>query len=236
MNAATMTETVPSLNSDEIQLKDATPGNKVIPVLPDQPAYPRYNQRIEYNGSRLILQTPPMLMDGLECRPSCVGGYSLLIPISLWTRQQFDIIEEYIRKTVKVPSDLLQMWPDKRLDYYKSLYRGNNMYINLGRFYKVTKAKTLSIVESVPSQPLPDFGKGLYSFQIEIPQVYIGPHKDGHLFSINMRIVRMHFQECDSINSIVENCFGDCKDVSNPVDAKFVTVKRRRVKRNEKSD
>ena len=78
------------------------------------------------------------------------------------------------------------------------------MFITVGRYCKFTQSVGDSNLCEVPSKLRPVFGRVNYSFSIEIPSVYIGPHKDGYLISLNLRITRIHFEP--NIDDLIKIC------------------------------
>ena len=92
---------------------------------------------------------------------------------------------------VTIPQQLMLQWPHKLLNYYKPIYEGKNLAITLSkwcRFTQTVNGKTTSV------PPLSHLGPGRYSFVIDVPHVYIGPHKSGHLYSLNFRVSHVHFE------------------------------------------
>ena len=190
-------QTLASLNPTRLHLFPASKSEKVRPAAPNEPEYPRYYQNIEYDGTKLILQSPLVEMSTLDVRPNMIGN-AALIPVTGWLRQQLTLIEQFVHQHVQIPKDLLQAWPHKRLDYYTSLFEGTSMFITLSKFCQFTRGispDNCQVVDSIYS-----FGKGMYSFRIEIPNVYIGPHKGGELFALNLRVIGIYCQvETDSV-------------------------------------
>ena len=68
------------------------------------------------------------------------------------------------------------------------------MSINIGKFCIFTQGLDDFSSAQLQTPPLPQFGCGSYSFTIEIPNIYVGPHKAGALYSFVSRIVRVHYQ------------------------------------------
>ena len=155
-------------------------------------SYPRYYQGILYDGVKLVLQSPVVHAKTITYSKNNFGGESVLIRVEPWLRCQLDIIENFVSQHVLIPKELLNSWPAKLESYYKPLFNGSYMYIQVGKFCTFTRSVPNSNYCVIPSVPRPEFGEGKYSFTIEVPQVYLGPHKDGSLFSINMRITRIH--------------------------------------------
>ena len=115
---------------------------------------------------------------------------SVLVPISSWVREQLNIIETFVRDHVVIPNELISQWPYRGDSFYKPMHDGRNMFMQLG-----LKCSYSSVTDGnmtyFPAPERPNFGVGRYSFMIEVPHVYIGPHKDGFLYSVNFRVVRI---------------------------------------------
>ena len=163
--------------------------------------YPRYHQAISYGGMKLNIQVPATKLPSLIYGESRLGA-SVLVPISNWMQQQLEIINMFIRDNVLIPADLLKQWPYKAECFYKPIFDGMNMYIVLGKFCRYTQSIGKDLIVDIPCNPRPTFGPGRYSFTVELPHVYIGPHKGGFLYSVNFRIIRIHY-EPDESKSIV---------------------------------
>ena len=191
--------------------------------------YPKFHQPLLYDGTKLCLQTPAVHLDKLYYNKHQIG-YSLYVPVTPWLRQQLSLIDAYVDKNVTINSELLQAWPEKRLSYYKPFYHGEKLYMLLGNYCKFTEATSESDYKIIQSPPLPDLGSGLYSFHIEIPQVYIGPHKDGNLISVNLRIVRVHYQPDNHFQELLKSCTELSEKVIGPI-----KIKRRRCKKENDS-
>lgn len=151
--------------------------------------YPKFQQDIENFGDRLIIKTPPVKFHELRYVMNEIG-YSVIVPICDTVRADLDVVEYFVKENTCIPSELLNLWPVKRLSFYKPLFRGSAMCIKLGKyctFYNCNLRQNCSVND------LPQFGAGQYSFSIEIPNVYYGPHRDDYLCSLNMRIVRIDY-------------------------------------------
>ena len=161
--------------------------------ISDQQAFIRYYQDITYDGTRMLIQTPAVKLSGLKYIQSKYN-HGVVIPVGNWLRQQFNILDDFALGHVELPNDLVQAWPFKLATLYKHFYEGNYIAINIGKFCAFTQGLDDFSSAQLKSPPLPQFGCGSYSFTIEIPNIYVGPHKAGALFSFVTRIVRVHYQ------------------------------------------
>ena len=168
---------------------------------------------MRYNGVRLYLQTPAVYLPKVDTQVNRCGQ-NLSIPIDNWLRQQLDILEDFVRQKALIPTELLQLWPEKKTSYYKPLYRGTRCYILQSKYCKVTSGVT---VEQSVETELSSLGAGFYSFHIEVPAVYVGPHQsDGNLISLNLRIAQIHHQpeltSLDHIEKVIDSCVKQCQE------------------------
>ena len=227
-------QTKQSLNPNRLELGAV----KQVPsatALPNHPPCPRYHQDVRYGGVKLFIQTSQIKRNYLRFDKSFLG-VAVLIPIDSWLRQQLDIIDNFVRNHVDIPKDLLSVWPYQRQCFYKPFHDSQNMYIDLGLYCKFTQG-TGTDYKILPENPLPEFGKGTYTFSIEVPKVYIGPHKDGSLVSMNIRVVHIHYEpETFDVNDLFTSCVGNVNHAYVPDDTlendcpteKPVKPKRRR--------
>ena len=65
----------------------------------------RYYQSILYGGQTLRLQTPAVHMASLTY-DRYYSGVAVLISMSKWLRQQFDILDDFVRDTAVIPDAL----------------------------------------------------------------------------------------------------------------------------------
>ena len=54
----------------------------------------------------LVLQTPAVELPCLTCHQYSAGDV-ILVSVSPWLRQQFNIIDDFVRDAVMIPQDLL---------------------------------------------------------------------------------------------------------------------------------
>ena len=176
-----------SINPEELTLDQI---KEYIPKHPVSDHLPRYEQPILYGGCKLSLQAPAVELTSLMYKTYAFGD-SVIVPVTPWLRSHLNLIETFVTSFVTVPQQLMLQWPHKLLNYYKPIYEGKNLAITLSkwcRFTQTVNGKTSSV------QPLSQLGPGRYSFVIDVPHVYIGPHKSGHLYSLNFRVSHIHFE------------------------------------------
>ena len=146
-------------------------------------------QYISYMGTKLQLRTPSFKCEGLKRKQN--GPFlSVLVQIDPWLRQELDKLETYVKenvsftKTPSSPTDIVS---------YRPLWRGNAMYIALSSWCNVImRNHKTDTFESVSSYD--KLGRGTYSISIEVPYVYIGPHKHGEDFSLLLRAVQIVYE------------------------------------------
>ena len=143
-----------------------------------------HRQFIRYQNGRLQLLTPNFHSYGLRLNSNGDDDYSVLVPVDPWLRQQFDVTETFMRKHLADQTEA-----PLHNAVYKPLWDGNMMFVRVARWcqihqrnpetrqYNVTELKTLS--------------RGTYNITIEVPYLYIGPHKNGADCSLTVRIVQI---------------------------------------------
>lgn len=188
MSISVESPAIASIDSSKLHLGDKREVNNLT-----QQAFVRYYQDIDYDGAKLILQTPAVKLSGLKYHQSKYSQ-AIVVPVGNWLRQQFNILDDFAVSHVELPNELVQAWPFKLAVLYKHFYEGNYMCINVGKYCAFTEGLTDYNFEQIKTPPLPVFGCGSYSFTIEIPSIYVGPHKTGALYSFVSRIVRVHYQ------------------------------------------
>ena len=142
-----------------------------------------------YNNQKLIIQTPSFQQNGLIFRAT-KGRRAIITPIDVWLRSQFNELENFVKANVKVPDDVVKVVGDSK---YKPLWDRERMCISVSQwcsYYRETGSD--GGFEQIPADS--HFGDGTYNISIEVPYVYIGPHKDGFSFSLTLRIVQVVFK------------------------------------------
>ena len=212
-------------------LAPLNPNNLHLGVIDYHPpketnTYPKYTQQIFYEGTKLYLVTPAVHLKELQIIPHKLGQ-QIKVPVTHWLRQQLTIIDQFVSSNAKIPQQLYQAWPEqKRQTLYKPFFQGDLIYVLIGKFCTFTEGLSVDTTRVINPAT---FGSGLFSFTIEIPRVYIGPHIDGSLISCNSRIVRVHCEpDLTAIDSVIDNCIVNDDCVLTAVDSK--KQRKRRVK------
>ena len=106
-----------------------------------------------------------------------------------WLRQQLNVIETFAQSNVDYSKLNL---PAACKVAYKPLWPGEMMYIRVSRWGHVFKQDlatgdfdTIDIKERL--------GQGTYNVTIDVPYIYVGPHKNGENFSLSLRIDQIVF-------------------------------------------
>lgn len=149
---------------------------------------PHYRQYITYENARLSILTPNFKSEGLT-RKLNGSNFSILVPVETWLRTQLNVIEDFVKQNVNVGNHI--MAPVNGLKY-KPLWLGQRMFIRVAHWCNILKRNEIGEFESVKHDtPL---GPGTYNMTIEVPYIYIGPHKRGEDFSLALNIVQIVFQ------------------------------------------
>ena len=150
-----------------------------------------YYQPILYGGMKLVLQAPSVEISSLTYHKYSAGD-AVLMPISKWLRQQFNIIDDFVRDNVTIPDKLLAKWPYNNFSY-KRIFEGDSIYLIMDKSCRITQDTDDGIIE-LSSAARPQLNEGYCSITIEFPHVYIGWHHNHHLYSTNFRITHVHFK------------------------------------------
>ena len=180
----TETITFPSLNPQHLTL-----GN--IKERDSKTYFPSYIQPILYDGIKLVLQTPAVLMPGLTYHHYSAGD-AVLMTVSSWLRQQFNIIDQFVRDAVTIPQGLLFKWPYRGYSY-KPICQDVNLYLIMNSSCSITQETEEGVVELSPTSR-PSLSEGFFSLKLEFEHVYIGWHNYGCLYSVNFRVAHIHFK------------------------------------------
>ena len=114
------------------------------------------------------------------------ANHSALITIDTWMRQQLNVTEKFATQNVAN----LSVDPTKNM-IYKRLWDGDRMYIGVAPWCQILRKKSESgQYETVDINAL---GRGTYTVTIEVPYIFIGPHKNGEDFSLTLRIIQITF-------------------------------------------
>ncbi len=110
--------------------------------------------------------------------------HSILIPVVPWLRQQLNAIETFAQANADVSKLNL---PAGKKATYKPLWKGDMMYIRVSRWCQIFK-QNLETGEFDSVDISTRFGQGTYSVMIEVPYIYLGPHRKGENFSLTIRV------------------------------------------------
>ena len=161
--------------------------NKASALFPQ--GIPAYVQDITYFGDKLYLHTNEQEMEYLCYRSAFRGsGTAVIVPVDEVLRHRLNVIESFVRENVKVPKPLIDALPQKKDDWYKGLYQGMKMTIALSKFCILYRGEAYPPV-MLTKELLPSCREGTFRFKIEVEKVYMGPHLNGQLCSLNLRVV-----------------------------------------------
>ena len=152
-------------------------------------ATPHHRQYILYKDAKLRLLTPNFQAEGLKIKENGPNNRSLLVPVAPWLRSQLNVVESFARENVNFPSKFLS---SGERTVYKPLWNGDMMYIQISNYCQMFRQAPMSNQCDAINLDTP-LGRGTYNVTIEVPYVYIGPHKKGENFSLNLRVVQVLF-------------------------------------------
>ena len=184
-------ETFPSLNSDKL-------GLGTVKQFDSKAYFPSYRQPILYDNVKLVLQTPAVEMPCLTYHHYSAGE-AILVSVSKWLRQQFNIIDDFVRDAVTIPQDLLSKWPYNSYAY-KPICQDDLLYLIMSKTCSITQETNDGLIELSPASR-PPLSEGLYSLTLSFEHVYLGWHRYNCLYSCNFRITHIHFKPKTSDDS-----------------------------------
>ena len=181
---------------------------------------PHFRQFVRYNNAKFLIVTPPFEADQLTLRMNDnETDIAALVPIDPWLRKQLNLLEKFVQQNVTIPSPQACMPISSLL--YKPLWPHSQMCISLSRWCNVFQMNVATgCYEAVDIHQV-KFGHGKYSVTIEVPYIYIGPHKNGETFSLTMRVVQIVYEP--AIESVMTIPFKS-PDVKARKKRKTVTV------------
>ena len=93
-----------------------------------------------------------------------------------------DEVEAFVKANVQLPPELKCR---QRSEHpYKPLYRGEVMNMRFDEYAAIFHQPPDAFLEIKTYRDCPQFGRGVYVFNICFDTVYVGPHKDGSLYSL----------------------------------------------------
>ena len=116
-------------------------------------------------------------------------GRAFQIPVESWLRSQLTAVEEFAKDNVDL-SCLSPPLPERAI--YKPFWHGSCMCVPVAPWCNVLKQNLKTgVFETVPYDT--EFGRGTFNISLEVPHIYIGPHKKGETYSLSLSIVQMVF-------------------------------------------
>ena len=161
-----------------------------------------YRQYIRYRGSKLILSTSLYEAEGLFMTSTNGSMKSTSVAINPILRATLNTVENFAAHNVSLPADAV--FPSQTGSLYKPLWPSEWMKISISNWCNFLRLNyETGMYESVAPDSV--FAKGLYQISIEIPYIYIGPHKEGQSFSLTLRVVQVLYQPYRPEESIVSS-------------------------------
>lgn len=150
-----------------------------------------YCQNLRLHGKPLIIRTPEFERNnGLKF---IVNGSmkSVLVPLDDTLRGTLSEIETFVTANVASPT-------------YKPLWLKDYMYIPISKWCNYEQVHFDG--SRTKLTPEADFGKGRYSLDVQVANVYVGPHRGGATYSLNLFVRQIIYKtvENDDIMDIVE--------------------------------
>ena len=151
------------------------------------------------SGAKVLLTTANFETERLVIRGEG-AKQSVLIPTQGTLRTQLNVLETFATTHVTIPPALSPL-ANSKVPLYKALWQQDNMYVSLSPwcdFYLFNQS--ISQYTKITSKG--PFGKGVYNVTFEVPYIYLGEHKDGHLYSLTLRAVQVVYQPTPQISDV----------------------------------
>ena len=148
---------------------------------------PHHRQYLGYRNGRLQLLIKNVPSEAITLKEN-KKGISYRIPIESWLRMQLDIIEHFVQQNVN--ASCLNPPPSPAI--YKPLWRGNTMYVYVAPWCNFLRHNTQTDSYETFDRKA-GFGRGCFTITLEVPHIFIGPHKNGENYSLSLSIVQMIF-------------------------------------------
>ena len=149
-----------------------------------------FNQKITHHGEAVTIKTPSQRIDYLKIM-STKHGVAVCVPLDYWTRLQFNTLETFLKENLTIPKEIVRH-NGKRPQV--PIMERRYMYVHMDRHCLIIHEKEGSEFDLLNCKPLPILGKGFYSFEIKIQTIYMGPRRDGRLFTLNPYLVSITFK------------------------------------------
>ena len=154
-----------------------------------------YRSSIYHGGQKIVIKTPEVEYSGLHSRVTN-GNISLAIPVDSWTRTQLNTLEDFAQGHVIIPNDVVA--PAGASRDYRPIWPHPVAFVMCSQWcnYFWRNPETGHCTSVTPEHLT---RPGLYSFSIEVPYVYIGPHKGGERFSLTLRLVQVTYTPLSNV-------------------------------------
>ncbi len=165
---------------------------KMDPSKLDPSPLPSFQQNLYYKNEKMVITTNSYQMQSINVR-ECQFGYTVVIPVESWMREQLDGLELYTRNNTKIPEELLSSWKPlgNQSSPYKPFWPGSVISVRLSDWCKL----------EINSEHCGDFMdsisrlmEGSYQFEIVFPYIYFGKHSNNFLCSITARVTKVRYQ------------------------------------------
>ena len=92
--------------------------------------------------------------------------------------------------------------PEMGVITYKPLWQGRQMYVSVAPWCNIFQQNfETGRLETLAREA--ELGRGTFNISIEVPHIYIGPHKGGEHFSLSLSLVQIvHYPEQEIIKPI----------------------------------
>ena len=170
-----------------------------------------YKQIIRRNGQPILVKVPEFhTKSGLKFHTQN-SFTAVVVPLNDSIRNELRDIEAFVKANVKSRC-------------YKPLnLESEDLYINVSKWCKYFQlnfdGSTCSLAENVL------LGSGSYTMTLVVSHVYIGPHKDGHTFSLNLFVKDIAYRGDVDLFSLFDDL------TSSPPKEKSSTVQETPVKK-----
>ena len=164
----------------------------------------KQSRKITFYGSRLLIKTPTFYRDSGLKFTIFPNSVSVLVPIDEKTKASLETVEGFVKEQVAG-------------ERYKPLFLGEASNIKVSKFCKYEQ-----VMPDGTIQPLVDFlGCGDYVITIHVSHCYIGPHRDGSTYSINMQVASILYHprpdEEEDVMDLIETLSQDLDTFGPPL-------------------
>lgn len=147
-----------------------------------------YRQYLKDSGRPVIIQTSTFQADHLKMIVN-KNVTSALIPLDSTTISKLQEIETFVKENVVS-------------EKYKPLWLNKAMYINLSKWCKYELINFDGSRQPIPVDTF--LGKGMYTLEIQVSHVYLGPHKSGETFSLSLHIMGLAYQPDSNLMDLID--------------------------------